>query len=249
MQLGIIGYPLEHSRSPEIFTGFFEKEGLYNATYKLFQLEDIGTLRNWLKTQAGLNGFNVTIPHKKSIIPFLDVISDEAKAIGSVNTVKIIRQNGNTLLHGYNTDYFGFKTTLQSFLGDSLPKKALILGTGGTANTVAYTLGQMGIEWVKVSRQSGADALITYDDISEHTLKSYHLIVNTTPLGMYPAIKTFPAIPYEALSAQHFLYDLVYNPVDTFFLQKGREHGAHTHNGLAMLKLQAQKAWEIWKMA
>lgn len=247
MQLGLIGYPLEHSRSPEIFNGIFEKEGIHGGSYKLFPLEDVGMLRNWLKTHPGLVGFNVTIPHKKNIIPLLDEISPEAAAIGSVNTVKIYHAGDKAILHGYNTDYFGFKITLYSFLGDNMPQKALILGTGGTSNTVAYVLTQMGIEWVKVSRQSGAEALITYDGVSEHTLKSYKLIVNTTPLGMYPAIKTFPAIPYDALTNGHYLYDLVYNPLDTFFLQKGREFGAHTHNGLAMLQLQAQKAWEIWK--
>lgn len=248
MQLGLIGYPLSHSKSPEIFERFFQEDGI-KGSYKLFPLENINALRDWLKTQRTLAGLNVTIPHKKTIIPFLDSISPEAEAIGSVNTVKITRTDTTLHLHGYNTDSFGFKVTLEGFLKDFLPKKALILGTGGTSNTVAYVLGQLGIESVKVSRQVNTEAQLTYEDISNHTLKSYELIVNTTPLGMYPATKTFPHIPYEALTSQHYLYDLVYNPVDTLFLQKGREFGANTCNGLEMLELQARKAWEIWRGA
>lgn len=246
MQLGLIGYPLGHSRSPEIFEGLFQDAGI-KGSYKLFPLENITVLRDWLKTQRTLTGFNVTIPHKKTIIPFLDSISPEAEAIGSVNTVKITRTDTSIELHGHNTDSFGFKITLENFLKGHTPKKALILGTGGTSNTVAYVLSQLGIESVKVSRQVNTEAQLTYEDISDHTLKSYELIINTTPLGMYPAVKTFPHIPYEALTAQHYLYDLVYNPVDTLFLQKGREFGANTCTGLAMLELQAHKAWEIWR--
>lgn len=248
MQLGLIGYPLGHSLSPQIFEGFFQEAGI-KGSYKLFPLENITVLRDWLKTQRNLVGFNVTIPHKKTIIPFLDSISPEAKAIGSVNTVKVTRTDNSLHLHGHNTDNFGFRTTLEEFLGGYLPKKALVLGTGGTSNTVAYVLEQLGIACVKVSRQVNNEAPLTYEDISNHTLKSYELIINTTPLGMYPAIKTFPHIPYEALTPKHYLYDLVYNPVDTLFLQKGREFGANTCNGVAMLQLQARKSWEIWNGA
>lgn len=248
MQLGLIGFPLEHSRSPEIFTRFFEVERVLGASYKLYPLEDITTLHRWLKSLPNLVGFNVTIPHKKSIIPMLDWVADEALAIGAVNIVKVVQQqDGEIKLYGYNTDYYGFATTLKQFLGDYVPQRALILGTGGSANTVAYTLAQMGIAYTKVSRNSSADAPMTYDDISAHTIAQTQLIINTTPLGMYPSIKSFPKIPYDALTSKHYLYDLVYNPLETMFLQKGAAFGANIQTGIAMLELQAHKAWEIWK--
>ena len=246
MQLGLIGYPLEHSRSPEIFARFFEEAGIAEANYNLYPLEDISQLKTWLRNHSSLQGFNVTIPHKKSIIQFLDFISPEAAAIGAVNTVKVRVEGNNFFLSGYNTDYYGFRVTLEDFLGGEKPQRALILGTGGASKTVAHTLAQMGIEGVKVSRQSSDETPLTYDDISEQTLKSYPLIINTTPMGMYPSVRSFPQLPYEALTAQHYLYDLVYNPLDTLFLQKGRAMGTKTHNGLAMLELQAQTAWDIF---
>lgn len=247
MQLGLIGYPLVQSRSPEIFARIFNDENIKGASYKLYPLEDVTVLHSWLKSVSRLNGFNVTIPHKKSIIPFLDSISPEAEAIGAINTVKINREGNTYTLYGYNTDYFAFKQTLQKFLGNAKPAKALILGTGGSSNTIAYVLKELGIEYVKVSRNSNNDALLTYEDVKPETIQHYKLIVNTTPLGMYPAIKSFAKLPYEALTSGHFLYDLVYNPVETVFLQKGKENGANTQTGIEMLELQAQKAWEIWK--
>lgn len=247
MQLGLIGYPLAHSRSPEIFARFFEEEKVKGASYKLYPLEDISMLRKWFKTVPALDGFNVTIPHKKTIMPLLDVISEEAQAIGSVNTVKVLHSENELKLYGYNTDYYGFSTTLKQFLGNNIPKRALVLGTGGSANTVVYALAQMGIEYIKVSRTSSADAPLTYDDISDLTIAQNHLIINTTPLGMFPAIKSFPKLPYQALTPQHYLFDLVYNPIETVFLQKGKEYGANIQTGLAMLELQARKSWEIWK--
>lgn len=246
IHLGVIGFPLSHSLSPQIFEKIFENENVLQGSYKLYPIEDVSVLPNWLKTVQGLAGFNVTIPHKKTIIPLLHGISEEAAAIGSVNTVKVKWQGTTPHLFGCNTDFFGFSNTLKQFLGNSKPQKALILGTGGTSNTVAYTLKNMGIEYIKVSRKSSAEAPLTYDDISERTLANYHLIINTTPLGMYPATKSFPQLPYDALTDSHYLYDLVYNPLHTMFLQKGAKVGAHTQTGLAMLELQAQKAWEIW---
>lgn len=246
MHLGLIGYPLEHSSSPEIFARFFEEAGIAGANYSLYPLEEISQLKIWLRNHSSLQGFNVTIPHKKSIIQFLDFISPEAAAIGAVNTVKVRVGGNNFFLSGYNTDYYGFRTTLEGFLEGETPQRALILGTGGASNAVMYTLAQMGIEGVKVSRQSSQETPLTYDDINEVTLQSYQLIINTTPMGMFPAVRSFPQLPYEALTNRHFLYDLVYNPIDTLFLQKGRARGAKTHNGLAMLELQAVKAWEIF---
>lgn len=245
MQLGLIGYPLEHSRSPEIFARFFDEANI-KGHYKLYPIEDVGQLKSWLKTQPYIQGLNVTIPHKKTIIPLLDSISEEAATIGSVNTVIVRVEGNNFLLSGHNTDYFGFRTTLEDFLVQEKPQRALILGTGGASNTVAYTLAQMGIEGVKVSRHSSDETPLTYDDLAPQTIQSYQLIINTTPMGMYPSVRSFPQIPYEALTAHHYLYDLVYNPIDTLFLQKGRAMGAKTHNGLAMLELQARKSWELF---
>lgn len=245
MQLGLIGYPLGHSKSPEIFAQLFKQHNI-QGSYELYPLQDINSLRSWLATMPHLVGFNITIPHKKTIIPFLDKVSKEAEVIGAVNTVKITRTNNTIDLHGHNTDYFGFKTSLASFLGDNIPNKALILGTGGSSNAVAYALTQIGIAYTKVSRIKRDASFITYTDVTSDVIKQYNLIINTTPLGMYPEVETLPQIPYEALTAQHYLYDLVYNPNPTLFLEKGRQNSAYTFAGTDMLELQAQKAWEIW---
>lgn len=244
--LGLIGFPLSHSRSPELFGKIFAEEGITDAMYMLFPMEDITYLREWIEDTPGLAGFNVTIPHKKAIIPMLDELSPEAEAIGAVNTVKIIRTGSVIRTKGYNTDYYGFKTSLKNFLGDNLPAKALILGTGGSSNTVAYVLDELDIIYKKVSR-TNAQGIYSYDDITEDIVAQSCLIINTTPLGMYPAEKSFPVLPYHVLTPNHYLFDLVYNPEKTVFLQKGEENDAPIKNGLEMLELQARKAWEIWK--
>jgi len=160
-----------------------------------------------------------------------------------------VRANNAIQLHGYNTDYFGFKQSLTSFLGDERPKKALVLGTGGSSNAVAYVLAQMGIEYIKVSRVKSGASYITYNEITDELMQKHLLIINTTPLGMYPNIGVCPKINYEVLMQHHYLYDLVYNPTETTFLRQGKAKGTRTKNGVDMLKLQAQKAWEIWSNA
>jgi shikimate dehydrogenase len=246
MQLGLIGYPLGHSKSPEIFAQLFKQYNI-QGSYELYLLQDIGSLHNWLETVPHLVGFNITIPHKKTILPFLDEVSKEAEAIGAVNTVKITRANNRIHLKGYNTDYFGFKESLSSFLSDNTPDKALILGTGGSSNAVAYALSQMGIAYTKVSRIKSDASFITYSDVTSDIISQYPLIINTSPLGMSPKVDVCPQIPYTALTTQHYLYDLVYNPNPTLFLKQGKEYGANTFAGEHMLKLQAEKAWEIWR--
>ncbi len=245
MKLGLIGYPLGHSKSPEIFARFF-KQNQIQGSYSLFPLQDISELEDLLKNKPDLIGFNVTIPYKKAIFPFLDEVSEEAKAIGAVNTVKIKHNSSTVFLKGYNTDYFGFAASLQSFLGTEKPKKALILGTGGSSNTVAFTLEQLDIEYTKVSRKKDL-SFLTYEELTPEIIEQYLLIINTTPLGMHPDAKSSPELPYEALTQHHYLFDLVYNPLETTFLQKGRIRGATTKNGLEMLDLQARKSFEIWK--
>jgi shikimate dehydrogenase len=245
MQLGLIGYPLGHSKSPEIFARMFEQNHI-QGSYSLFPLQDISELEKLLKNEPDLMGFNITIPYKKAIFPFLDEVSEEAKAIGAVNTVKIEHSGNNVFLKGYNTDYYGFSSSLQSFLGTENPKKALVLGTGGSSDTVTYTLEQLGIEYTKVSRKKG-DTYLTYENLTPEIVEQHSLIINTTPLGMQPDTESSPELPYEALTPQHYLFDLVYNPLETLFLQKGRIKGAKTKNGLEMLNLQARKSFEIWK--
>ena len=244
MQLGLIGYPLGHSKSPEIFAQLFAQKNI-KGSYTLHPLKNIALLKQWLPTQPNLLGFNVTIPYKQSIIPFLDEISNEAKAIGAVNTVKITRTNGGIQLYGYNTDYWGFTTSLLSFLGDEIPTKALLLGTGGSAKAVSYALQTLGIAVTKVSRTKNSD-ILSYDEADAEIIRQHRLLINTTPLGMYPNINSFPAINYEAITPKHYLFDLVYNPAETPFLLKGKAQGAATKNGFEMLHLQAQKAFEIW---
>ena len=245
MQLGLIGYPVSHSRSPEIFNGIFEREKI-TGTYELFPLEDISQIRELIVSKPGLSGLNVTIPHKKTIMPFLDELSPEAAAIGAVNTVKIVRKNSEVYLKGFNTDCSGFSNSLKEFIPGITGVNALVLGTGGSSNAVSYALGQMGIKHIKVSRQQKPGCLV-YGEITPEIIAENKLLINTTPLGMHPNIEGVPPIPYNALTPQHSLYDLVYNPENTVFLQKGKEMGAHTMNGLKMLYGQAKKSFEIWQ--
>ncbi len=249
MQLfGLIGYPLSHSFSKKYFTEKFEHEGLKDCMYENFPMENITGLPALIKSQKELRGLNVTIPHKQSVIPYLTDMSDEAKAIGAVNAIKIIHRSSpvaHELLTGYNTDAFGFENSLKPLL-QSHHKKALVLGTGGASKAVAYVMNKLGIEFLFVSRKKSGDKIISYDQLNDEIIGNNLLIINTTPLGTYPDISSFPPVPYEHISKKHLLYDLVYNPEETLFLQKGKEKGAAVQNGLTMLKLQAEKAWEIW---
>jgi len=241
-QLGLIGKPLSHSFSKSYFTKKFKELELANFHYELYELQTIKDFLPLLKQIPNLLGLNVTIPYKQEVMPFLDEISIEAKAIGAVNVIKI--DEGE--LHGFNSDYFGFKNSLFKWLPQDWEGKALILGTGGASLAVAAVLKDQKIPFQSVSRTNGPD-LITYDQLKESNLIShYKLIVNTTPLGMYPKIETAPDLDYHNIGSKHFLFDLVYNPADTTFMKNGISQGAKVKNGIEMLQLQAEKAWDIW---
>ncbi|WP_339695274.1 shikimate dehydrogenase [uncultured Roseivirga sp.] len=243
-KFGLIGYPLGHSFSKKHFSEKFEKEGI-EAEYELYPLEDIEEFPVLVKNTKGLEGINVTIPYKESVMKFLDEVDEKAAAIGAVNTIKI--QKGK--LKGYNTDYLGFKTSLVKLIGaNPMPANALILGTGGASKAVQTALSDLGIQFKLVSRRP-QEGQLTYEDFNTSTpqyLNTYQLIVNTTPLGMTPKIDELPDLPYQQLTSDHFLYDLVYNPLVTAFMQKGIEAKCWVKNGLEMLYGQAEASWEIW---
>ena len=242
-QFGLIGYPLHHSFSKAYFAAKFAREGLSGYTYDLFPLEEISQFPDLLRTRAGLRGLNVTIPYKEAILPYLHELSAEASAIRAVNAIDI----RGDFLKGYNTDAFGFEKSLLDWLGRPLPAglKALVFGTGGASKAVAYVLKRLAIPFYRVSRAKGLGD-ITYDDLDADAIREHRLLVNTTPLGMYPKPNDRPAIPYEGVGPGHFLYDLVYNPEKTVFLIAGEQRGARILNGLPMLHLQAEQAWHIW---
>lgn len=244
-QLGLIGYPLGHSFSAGYFKTKFEKENIQGFSYENFEIDNINKLPQVIANNPDLLGFNVTIPYKEAVIPYLDELDEDAAQIGAVNTVKISRTDGVIKLKGYNTDCFGFSESLKPFLASN-HYKALILGTGGAAKAVEYVLKKIGIEILYVSRKPAGSKEIAYDELTDIAVKSFPLIINSTPLGMHPNIDACPLIPYSGLNQDNLLFDLIYNPEETLFLKKGKEKGAITLNGLQMLQLQAEKAWEIW---
>lgn len=238
---GLIGYPLGHSYSATYFARKFEREGITDCRYDLFELSSLDKLQELLAAEPDLRGFNVTIPYKQQIIPLLDDLSPEARAIGAVNCV---RREGTKLI-GYNTDVVGFRSSLEEFLGAAVIDRALVLGTGGAAQAVQYALAQMELPFDLVSRDP-RQGNYTYDDLTEEVIASHHLIVNTSPVGMYPKVEEAPRIPYAFLTPSHYLFDLIYNPEQTQFLRYGAQRQAHTCNGLQMLIRQAEGAWAIW---
>lgn len=242
---GLLGFPLGHSFSASFFNEKFRREGI-DAEYRNFELADIGELTELLAELPELRGLNVTIPYKQQIIPYLTGLSDQARQIGAVNTVRLVHDADGTLtaLEGFNTDAPAFARTLAPLL----PLKAvsaLVLGTGGAARAVNAALDWLGVSHTAVSRTSGPDRL-TYGELTPEIMAENLLIVNTTPLGMFPNVDACPPIPYELLTPDHICYDLVYNPEETLFLKKAAARGAATRNGLAMLHLQALLAWQIW---
>ncbi|MFL5762996.1 MAG: shikimate dehydrogenase family protein [Bacteroidia bacterium] len=244
---GLIGYPLTHSFSAKYFNGKFEREHITDAAFKLFPIESISELLPLIEKEKGLKGLSVTIPYKEQIIPFLDEMDPVAKKVGAVNCVRI---DGNGKKTGFNTDVFGFRQSIKPFL-EMHHEKALILGTGGASKAVHYVLKEIGIECFFATRSKSPDSptrLLTYEELNVHAINAFKLIVNTTPLGMYPATDSRPAIPYEFLTPSHLLYDLVYNPAETRFLMEGKKHGAAVVNGLSMLMQQAEEAWRIWNL-
>lgn len=241
--LGLIGYPLGHSRSPELFSGMFFREGITGSEYRLFPLQSISELPTLLKANPTLSGFNVTIPYKEAILPLLDELEETASSIGAVNTVTVTRIQGKVRLRGFNTDGPAFLDTLKNL---QVRGPALILGSGGSSRAVAWALERAGIGFRKVSRSGAATGCLSYDDIDAGTIISHPLIVNTTPLGMYPLADAAAPIPYRHLTANHLLYDLVYNPGTTHFMHHGNLAGARTVNGLKMLQRQAELSFRIF---
>ncbi len=240
-KFGLIGRSLKHSFSANYFAEKFLSEQIDDCSYSLFELESIEQLPALIEQNPELCGFNITIPYKQEIFPYLDAIDVEAQRIGAVNCVKI--ENGK--LTGYNTDILGLRESTAELLGGAYIEKALVLGTGGASSAVQYMLGQMGIEFELVSRDP-LKSTITYDTISAEDVSSAQLIINTTPLGTYPDVESAPRIPYAFISPSHFLFDLVYNPPLTQFLSYGEQRQAHTLNGQTMLIAQAEESWKIW---
>lgn len=244
-EFGLIGYPLTHSFSKQYYDHKIVKESIQNVQYSLFSIADTEEFSSLFDLNTQLFGVNVTIPHKISILSFLDRITTEAQEIGAVNCIKILRNDPEKpFLIGFNTDIHGFKESLRPLLKKH-HKKALVLGNGGAAKAVHMALKALGIDFKIVSRNPGVD-ILTYGDLTQALLNEYKLIINTTPLGTFPEISTCPDIPYNYLSSEHLAYDLVYNPEETLFLQKCKEQGCAIKNGYEMLILQAEKNWEIW---
>jgi len=244
-RFALLGRTLTHSFSQKYFTSKFESSGLKDHVFELFEIAQIEDFRKILSEKSPLSGMNVTIPYKEQIIPYLDSLDTNAESVGAVNVIKFTKEGK---LVGYNSDYFGFKNSLLKTLNAYLlinPKHALILGTGGASKAVAAALKDMGIKYKFVSRELGKGDII-YKNLDKNTIQDATLIINASPLGTFPNINQFPDIPYEYLTQNHLLFDLVYNPEDTAFMKKGRAYGAKTKNGLEMLHLQAEKAWEIW---
>lgn len=238
---GLIGKSLKHSFSKLYFEQKFREQKISNVEYRNFQFELIGDVKEKLSEIRDLKGLNVTIPFKSSIIPYLESIDIDSKNIGAVNTIKIEKDGKWT---GFNTDVYGFSTSLKPFLTNR-QEKALILGTGGASKAVEYALNKLNISVVKVSRTHGKVDL-TYNDLNEYVFKACKLIINTTPVGTWPNVEESPDIPFDFLTDEHLVYDLIYNPEKTLFLKQAESAGAKIMNGLNMLKLQAEKSWEIW---
>ena len=241
---GLIGYPLEHSFSQKYFTEKFEKEGI-NARYLNFPIQSIDDFPELFRHHPYVAGMNVTIPYKEQIFKYLNEVDPVAEKIGAVNVIKITWDNLNYTLKGYNSDIAGFKKSIFPLLTID-HKKALVLGTGGASKAVVEALRQLNIEFRYVSRTPGDENTLSYNDITGEVISEHKLIINTTPLGMYPKVDACPDLLYQHLTPEHLLFDLVYNPEETLFLKKGREQGAKTKNGLEMLYLQAEEAWRIW---
>ena len=237
---GLIGYPLSHSFSKKYFTEKFEKEGLNDCVYENFPIATIDEVRKIL-AQPGLEGLNVTIPYKEKVIPFLFQSSPVVKKIKNWNCIKI----KNVRLYQDNTGNAVFEKSLKKNWNPFLQSHALILGTGGSAKAVKYVFDKFDIKYKYVSRKPSADSF-SYEQLTKAIIAKYKLIVNTTPLGMFPNIVEAPPIPYEFLSTEHFLFDLIYNPAKTLFLKKGEEYGAFIQNGYDMLVQQAEVNWQIW---
>jgi shikimate dehydrogenase len=238
---GLIGYPLGHSFSKKYFTEKFINEGIADCSYENFAIETIDELKKVLAQNSNICGFNVTIPYKQTVLPFLDDSSNLPAGLSACNCIKVVKGK----LVGYNTDVTGFEKSLLLKL-QHYHTKALILGNGGAAEAVKFVLNKLGISFKIVSRKLHKGSHITYADLNEIILKEHLLIINTTPLGTFPDVDECPAIPYQLITPEHYLFDLVYNPFKTLFLKKGEAMGAAVKNGADMLEIQAEESWKIW---
>lgn len=241
---GLIGYPLGHSFSVTYFNQRFADEGT-DAEYINFEIADIANLGEILEATPELRGLNVTIPYKEKVIGYLDYISPEAREIGAVNVIKVEHKGTDVKLKGYNSDVIGFTRSIEPML-ERYHKKALILGTGGASKAIHFGLRSLGLETKFVSR-TRKDGAICYDDVTPEVIKEYNVVVNCTPVGMFPHDDKFPPLPYEAMDSHTLLYDLIYNPDETMFMRLGAERRATVKNGLEMLLLQAFASWEFWQ--
>jgi shikimate dehydrogenase len=241
---GLIGFPLGHSFSISYFNQRFQDEGI-DAVYENYEIPNIDALAEILDSNPELKGLNVTIPYKEKVIPFLDSISPEARAIGAVNVIRVTHRGNKTELKGFNSDVIGFTKSIEPMLDKKWHQKALILGTGGASKAIDYGLRSLGLETVFVSRYERPNT-IQYKTITPEIVKEYNVIVNCTPLGMYPKTEECPNLPYEAMDSHTILYDLIYNPDETLFMKRGAQYGANVKNGLEMLLLQAFASWEFW---
>jgi shikimate dehydrogenase len=255
---GLIGFPLSHSFSKKYFEDKFAHEKIVDHEYKLFPLEHISGLQALLHEHPNLCGLNVTIPHKITVLKYLDWVSHDAREVGAVNCIRISNEspvmaafNGEVgikghdfRLEGFNTDIYGFERSLKPLLTNA-HEKALVLGNGGAARAVKFVLDQLNIEYTIVTRKH-SDESILFSELTQNMIDEHKLIINTTPLGTSPDVNECPLIPYQYIGSDHLLYDLIYNPEVTLFLQKGIEQGAMIKNGYEMLVLQAEKSWEIW---
>ncbi len=240
-QFGLIGKNISYSFSKTYFSKKFKELDLKNCSYENFDLETLDSFLTIIHNNPNLQGLNVTIPYKETIIPYLDCISKKAATIGAVNTIRFTKKGK---LKGYNTDYFGFKKALAPLL-ESHHKSALILGTGGASKAVGFALKQLGISFTFVSREA-TENTIDYNAINTATFDDFQIIINCTPLGTSPNVGVCPALPYTAFTPKHLAFDLIYNPEETLFLKNAKAQGATTKNGLDMLIYQAEKAWKIW---
>ena len=242
---GLIGYPLEHSFSQKYFTEKFNRENI-DARYLNFPISGIDQFPELLRKHPYLAGLNVTIPYKQEVMKYLDEIDPVARETGAVNVIKINWEKEKPYLKGFNTDIVGFSRSVTPLM-KAHHKKALILGTGGASKAVAYALKQMGLLYRFVSRTPKHPSQVSYESLTAEIINDYKVIINTTPLGMSPRTEAFPPIPYQGITEEHLAFDLIYNPQTTLFLKKCAENGAVTKNGLEMLHLQAEAAWEIFK--
>ena len=240
---GLIGYPLGHSFSISYFNEKFQNEGI-DAVYENFEIPQIENLVEVLNVNPELKGLNVTIPYKEKVLNYLDNVSPEARAIGAVNVIKVDHNGNDIILTGYNSDVIGFTKSIEPML-QRYHKKALILGTGGASKAINYGLKSLGLETVYVSRYE-RPGTICYKDITPEVVKEYNVIINCTPVGMFPKTDQCPDLPYEAMDNHTILYDLIYNPDETLFMNRGKQYGATVKNGLEMLLLQAFASWDFW---